>query len=170
MTKLIIYIFKLLILSVYPLNWTWFGTNYRRKVNANNDGYQVFSEVLSNKTMHATNGNILKVVHLNKGSSNIDSKTGLAKMELIKNLVKKTNCDILSLNEAQIDTTDPNQTNPIDGFNFEHCICKYNGLTNFKSRVSIGIKNGINYVRMNDLEHEQVQVIWLKIKCGNGDI
>ena len=81
--------------------------------------------------MHALKGSIIKVLHINKGSSDISSKIETSKMAWVQNLVNKNNCHIISSNKSNVGTNDPNQVNAVDGFNFEHSLCKYNGITSF---------------------------------------
>ena len=97
------------------------------------------------------------MLHLNKGSSIITTK-----LSLIKNLVNQTQPSIISLNEAQIDQNCPEHHNLIPGFNFENSEATYNGITSKFSRVAIGIKTTLNYIRMKDLENSNNHIVIIK--------
>ena len=117
-----------------------------------------------NKLIQITNGNIIKLFHLNKSSSNI-----LSKLTLIQDLIDREKPLVCSLNESNCVMTDPKQVNPIAGYTMEHKLLKYNNITTTKARTSMAIKTGTEYVRMLELETDLNSIIWIKVSFKNKD-
>ena len=78
------------------------------------------STKIKNSLVKAYNGNIVKLLHLNKSKSNI-----LLKHSLIKDLLDKEDPEIGSFNESNCDITKQAQLNPFKGYKTEHKTLKY---------------------------------------------
>ena len=118
----------------------------------------------SNKLTRIRNGNI-KLLHLNKGGSDI-----LTKIVLIKDLIDKEVPDLVSLNESNCSFSVPDETKPFDGYNFEHKHLKLRDKSSCKARTSIAIKYGIEYERLKNLEPDINSLIWLKLKLKKQEL
>ena len=105
------------------------------------------------------NGNIIKLLHVNKSSSNI-----LSKISLIQDLFDREQPLVASINESNCVLTEPKQINPIEGYKLEHKLLDINNHVATKARTSMAIKSGTNYERMSSLETDINPIIWIKIK------
>ena len=110
-----------------------------------------------NKAQHITNGNI-KLLHLNKGNSNI-----LTKLTLIQDLVNCEKPSVISLNESNVELSQTKQTEPIKDNKFEHKQINFNNHICSKARTSVGIHNKLAYERMYNLETGVNSIIWIKL-------
>ena len=112
-----------------------------------------------NKLTKILNGNIIKLLHVNKSSSNI-----LSKISLIQDLFDREQPLVASINESNCVLTEPKQINPIEGYKLEHKLLDINNHVATKARTSMAIKSGTNYERMSSLETDINPIIWIKIK------
>ena len=109
-----------------------------------------------NKTMKCINGNIIRLMHLNKGSSSI-----LTKFALLSDTLDKEMPDILSLVESNCLVSEPNQVNPFPGYQTEHKLMKINNIKTGTARTTILIKDGNEYTRRQDLEPDICSLLWI---------
>ena len=84
-----------------------------------------------NKLIKSYNGNILKLMHLNKSSSKI-----LTKISLIQDLLDLNSPDICSLNESNCDLNEQAELNPIKGYSMEHKLLTLGGVSTSVARTS----------------------------------
>ena len=132
------------------------------KTNMPTHNHWSLSNKMRNTIMRAVNGNTIKLLQLNKSSSNI-----LKKHTLIKDLLDREDCMIGSLNESNCDLSKTDQINPFKGFKAEHKTLKYRHIETTVARTTMLIKSGLDYTRMFDLEPDLNSLIWVKINLKN---
>ena len=126
------------------------------------------AQKVKNKVKHTENGNSkekkkkktnkkLYIIQVNKGHSNLPKH-----LELIKKLINDENPSVMIMPESQIRMDEPLLQKAFENYNAEH---KFR-IGHDKTRISMFIKNTIEYERLPDIENPEDSNIWVKIKTG----
>ena len=99
----------------------------------------------------------LNIIQINKGSSNLPKH-----LELIKKLVNDENPSVIVMPESQIKRKESVMRTAFKNYNVEHKFRTGHDQT----RISVFIKDSIEYSRLTDIENSEDSMIWLQIKTG----
>ena len=126
------------------------------------------TQKVKNKVKHTENGNSkekkmkktnknLYIIQVNKGHSNLPKH-----LELIKKLINDENPSVMIMPESQKRMDETLLQKAFENYNAEH---KFR-IGHDKTRISMFIKNTIEYERLPDIENPEDSNIWVKIKTG----
>ena len=116
---------------------------------------------MGNKQKHKQNKNkkkrTIKLLQINKGSSYIYKH-----LDLLKILIQEENPGVAIIPESQIKRTDTNLEEHFKGYSIEHKFLP--GMD--RARISILIREDIEYERLTEIEDDWLSNVWLRVKTS----